>query len=437
MRVGLVRNVALGLVALVGLGLVGCDDKPTDFGSSDTVRITTNPSTMTVPAGVTTLLETRTENQGAEPTWEEITASVDGSCGAGAIVVAEAASYEPSLQPPGQFDITGGNTWGVTCIQLSGGGADATVDVMVVADSLELTNTPPDDELIVFQQVQLGANLLADDGSAVGPFDPTTDITWTSDDGDVLSVDDTGLVTAEGAGSATITATWSEFGVDVTAETTITVVVPPPVLTSTDAASADALQLITITGTGFIPGAHAVLLNGLEPDAFYEATVVNSTTATVLMPGGPAEDIDITVGVAGGESNALTVSRTCGASDETCATEPGNESGAGAPDVGALPVSFAGFVDGADPNDVLAFSLAAETTFTLNLDWTGNSGDLDLVFNTTGEANYNEGACGYPAATGAQPETGECTLPAGDYFVWVTSYDQELAFYQLDLVEVP
>lgn len=221
MRVGLVRNVALGLVALVGLGLVGCDDKPTDFGNSDTVRITTNPSALTVPAGITTLLQARTENEGAEPTWEEITASVDGSCGAATVTIAEAASYEPSIQPPGQFDITGGTTLGSTCINLSGGGESAVVEVTVVADSLQITGAP--DTLNLNSSVQLSASLMADDGTPVSPFDPLTDITWSSDDDTILTVDDQGNVEAVGVGGGVITATWTANGVTQTSSVTISV----------------------------------------------------------------------------------------------------------------------------------------------------------------------------------------------------------------------
>lgn len=429
MRVGLVRNVALGLVALVGLGLVGCDDKPTDFGSSDTVRITTNPSAMTVPAGVTALLQSRTENEGAEPTWEEISASVDGSCGSGAITVAEAATYEPSIQPPGQFDVTGGTTWGATCVQLSGGGADATVDVMVVADSLELTGTPANDQLVVFQQVQLGANLLANDGSAVGPFDATTDLTWSSDDEAVLTVDDTGLVTAEGAGSATITATWTEFGVDVSAETTITVVVPAPVLTSTDVASASAGEVVTVTGTGLIPGAHIISVDGFAVIDLLEPMVVDATTATFRMPPGANGDVDITIGVAGEESDPIAVTRTGD-------TEPANDDfSVGAPPAIGVPIDLWGSLSGADLDDYFEFTLAAPTTIHFFMEWEGSSGDFDLLQDLAGRPFAFP--CGFPTATGNVPEEGDCTLPPGTYLLWVDSYDGGDGVYHITGEIVP
>ena len=527
MRVGLVRNVALGMVALVGLGLAGCDDNPTDFETDETVSIFANPTVMTVPAGVTTLLSSRTENAGNEPTWEEITASVDGSCGSGAITVDVADSYEPTLQPPGQFDVTGGNTWGESCIQLSGGGQSVTIEVMVVADSLAITGAP--DTLNLNQTAQLTAALLSSDATGVTPFDQTTDLVWSSDDPDVISVDQSGLITSNGPGTATITAVWTEFGVSVSASTppiatgelptleivgapdtldintsvdlsatltnppsfdfgpfdpdtdvewsssdedeltvdavtgvvtavgpagatitatwtendnvttsvAIAVFVTPPALTSTDVGAAAALDTVTITGTGMLPGLHSIFIDGEPVPAFYEPEVTDATTASFLMPGGAAATVEITVGVDGIPSNGLNVDRTCGATDASCATEPANDAAAGAPDVGALPVSFAGFVDGDDTTDLLEFTLAAETTFDILLDWTGDSGDMDVVFTTTGATNYSEAECGFVTATGSQPESGECTLAAGTYYLWVESYDAELGFYQLDLVEVP
>jgi uncharacterized protein YjdB len=531
MRVGLVRSVGIGLVALFTLGIAGCDDNPIDFDASEATQIFTNPTVMTVPAGVTQNLESRTLNDGGQPTWDEITATVDATCGPGTVNVVVAADYEPEIQPPAPFEVTGGTTLGATCIQLSGGGVDATVEVTVVGDSLVVVNAP--DTLNLHATVQLSAALLADDGTPVTPFDPATDIVWSSDNTDALTVDENGLVTAVGVGAAIITATWTDFGVTQTGTATITVNSPtleivdsstgeaysdslfilttvdldanlinptdPPAdfgpfdqtnviwassdttivtvdadgvaqavgagtatitatwtgnatvqatvdipvefpvatLTSTDVATADALDVVTITGIGFSPGLHMVLIDGALIDDFYAPTVVNATTATFMMPGGVAADVDVTVGVVGTESNALTVSRTCGASDASCASEPDNDTAAGAPDAGALPVSFAGFVDGADHTDLLEFTLAAETTFDINLDWTGNSGDLDVVFTTTGATDYSEAECGFVTATGAQPETGQCTLAAGTYFLWVESYDGELGFYQLDLVEVP
>lgn len=426
MRVGLVRNVALGMVALVGLGLAGCDDNPTDFEPDETVRIFANPTVMTVPAGVTTLLTSRTENAGNEPTWEEITATVDGSCGSGQLSVAVAESFEPALEPSGKFDVTGGTTWGESCIELSGGGASATVEVNVVADSLEITGAPASGELNIFESVQLSANLLSDDGSAVGPFDPTTDLVWSTDtpeeDPPVFTVDGTGLVTAVGPGSATITATWTELGVSVSASTLITVVVPPPALTSTDVASAEVGEVVTITGSGMVEGVHAVFADGIEVGELLEPTIVDPTTATFRMPGGATGPVEITVGVVGEVSNALSV-------DRLDSSEPANDDPLTAPLV-ALPVDLYGFADAADANDFFTFTLAAETTFDLFLDWDSGA-DMDVII--WDDATLTNPVCF--AASTAHPEEEECTLAAGTYILHINDYDGVAATYNVQLTE--
>lgn len=224
MRVGLVRRVGISLVAVFALGIAGCDDNPIDFDATEATQIFTNPSAMTVPAGVTAFLESRTLNEGGQPTWDEITPAVDGTCGSATLTVEVADDYEPEVQPPGVFDVTGGTTLGETCIQLSGGGVDATVEVTVVGDSLAVVNAP--DTLNINASVQLSAALLADDGTPVAPFDPATDIAWSSDNEAALTVDADGLVTAVGIGAAIITATWTDFGVTRTATATITVNAP-------------------------------------------------------------------------------------------------------------------------------------------------------------------------------------------------------------------
>lgn len=416
MRVGLVRKVALGAIALVAVGIAGCDENPLVFSHGVAVLITTNPSVMTVPAGVTTLLKSRTVDEGNRPTWDDISHAIDATCGGASVIVTTAASYEPEVQPPGVFDVTGGNTIGTTCITLSGGGVTASVEVTVVGDSLEILGaTSP---MVVFDTQQLSAALLADDGTPVAPFDPLTDITWSSNLSQVASVDATGLVTGTGAGTATITATWSNAGVTVTASVDIAVEVPPPVLTSTDVATADEGDVITITGTGLLVGPHSVFINGFEvTDALLAASVDNATTAQVRMPPGNPGDIDIQVGSqVGGLSNALTVTRT---SDDF---EPGNDDQAAGGETITLPADITSWIDGAagDQDDYWAFTLGAGTTFDITLSWVGASGDMDLLFIDRNPVTAFQ--CGFVTATAAVPESGQCTLGAGDYAAWVNDY---------------
>lgn len=439
MRVGLVRKVALGAIALVAVGMAGCDENPLVFSNGVAVLITTNPSVMTIPAGVTTLLQSRTVDEGNRPTWDEITPSVDATCGGASVIVETAATYEPEIQPPGVFDVTGGNTIGTTCIDLSGGGVTASVAVTVVGDSLEIIGpgaggavTSP---MVVFDTQQLTSALLADDGTPVAPFDPLTDITWSSDNDGIASVDATGLVTANGAGTATITATWSMGGVTVSAEVAIAVEVPPPVLTSIDVATADAGDAITITGTGMLVGPHAIYVNGFEVAAdplLGPPTVVDATTATFNMPPGAPGDVDVQVGsVVGGLSNIIVVTRT---SDDY---EPDNDDQeAGGPTI-TIPANIVNYFDGTagDTDDYYGFTLGAGATLNFALDWVGVSTDLDLyVIDRNPVTNFQ---CGFAGGTLSKPEAFACALGAGDFAAWVVEFDHVPGLTQYTMTITP
>ncbi len=426
MRVGLVRNVGLSAVALLALGLAGCDDNPLEIDDGVAVMITTNPSTMIIPADKTTLLETRAIDQGSRPTFDDIAWTIDATCGSAAVAVEVSVTFEPEVQPPVVLDVTGGLTLGTTCITLTGGGVTASVAVTVVGDSLDITGAPA--LLDVFDTVQLGAVLRSDLGAVVGPFDPTTDLAWSSDDDAVATVGQTGLVTGAGAGNVTIMAEWSNAGVSVSAEVTITIVVPIPVLISTDVASAVPGETVTITGTGFLIGPHAVFLGGLEVSTLgpgLAPTIVNGTTATFRMPisasGAGVGVAAVQVGsLLGGFSNALSVT---GLDDPT---EPANDVSGPTSPVVTLPIDLIGWVGPGDLDDFFLFTLAAAATLDLSLVWVGASGDLDLLFV---DAAFTAFQCGFVTATANVPEAGQCALAAGDYLFWVDDFEGSGAVY--------
>ncbi len=437
MRVGLVRNVGLSAVALLALGLAGCDDNPLEFEDGAAAMITTNPSTMIMESGETTLLESRTVDEGSRPTWDDITAAIDATCGAATLTVVVAADNEPQVIPPGRFDVTAGTTLGTTCITLTGAGLTASVGVSVAADSLEILVAP--DTMNVFSTTQLSAAVFGS-GVPVGPLDPA-DLAWTSSSTGVISVDAAGVATADGAGSATITATWTKFGVTVASANSVTIAVrvPVPVLLSADVANADAGDLITLTGTGFLVGPHAVFVDGVEvsSDALLGWTVIDATTATFVMPPGAAGATAVTVGSSiapplGGFSAAVAVTR------DTDDFEPNQTFGA-APALPAFPVVIDNWFDGGagDVDDFWMWSPAAGVTVDLGLSWVGSSGDLDLLFHTAQPpGSYN--AC-FALATGNVPEAGQCTFAPGTYAVRVNAYDGATEFtrYTLTMTVVP
>jgi hypothetical protein len=433
MRVGLVRNVGLSAVALLALGLAGCDDNPLDVIDGSAVAITANPSSMIVPVGVTTLLQSRTVDQGSRPTWDDVTAALDATCGPATAIIEVAASYEPDVQPPGVFDVTGGLTVGSTCITLSGGGVTASVDVIVVGDDLVIVGDPG--TIPVFGTFQFTTDGFGD-GSLISGLDPA-DVSWSSDNEAVLSLDADGLATGNAAGTAVVTATWTLGGVVVNSSNSVSVdvAVPAPVLTSTDVAAAEMAELVTITGTGFLVGPHFIYVDGTQVPAAYEPTIVDATTATFLMPQGPGGDVEVTVGSEiapplGGFSNGLLVTRT------TDDNEPGNDDPSTAGALPPLPVSLVGRLGFGDIDDFFLWSPAAGVTVDLGLAWTGASGDLDLLFTDAAFTAYF-GVFG--CATGAVPEACQGTFPADDYAVWVTDFEHAAGRtdYTLTMTAVP
>ncbi|MDH3298681.1 MAG: Ig-like domain-containing protein [Gemmatimonadota bacterium] len=437
MRVGLVRNVGLSAVALLALGLAGCDDNPLDVIDGSAVAITTNPSSMIVPVGVTTLLESRTIDGGSRPTWEDITAALDPTCGAATATIAVAASYEPAVQPPGVFDVTGGSVVGSTCITLDGGGVTASVDVIVVGDDLVIVGDPG--TISVFSTFQFAATGFGD-GSPVTGLDPA-DVTWSSDNTAVLSIDSDGLATGNAAGTAVITATWTVAGVVVNASNPVSVdvAVPVPVLISTDVANASAGDPITVTGTGFLVGPHFIFVDGTQvaDDPLLAPTIVDATTATFNMPPGASGATEVTIGSEiapplGGFSNGLIVTR------DTDDDEPGNDDPSTSGVVLTLPVLVDNWIDGAagDIDDFYLWSPAAGVTVDLGLDWIGESGDLDLLFT---DAAFTAYFPVFGCATGNVPEACQGTFPADDYAVWVNDFAHApgLSRYTLTMTAVP
>jgi len=200
MRVGLVRNVGLSIGALAVFALGACDDNPLSFDVKDTAGIFTNPSAMVVPAGQTAKLESRAINAGNEPTFDDVAAAVDPTCGSGAITVAP----DPEaldIQPPGLFEVTGGSVLGQTCINLTSGSKTATVEVTVVTDAIEVVSAPA--SLRAGEVGQVVAQLIDADGNPVGPYAPE-DAVFSSDNTDVAEfTDDVGNFSTTAAGTVT------------------------------------------------------------------------------------------------------------------------------------------------------------------------------------------------------------------------------------------
>ncbi len=210
MRPGLVRHVGLGIGALALVWLTACDDNPLSFDVKDSARIVTNPAVMVISAGRTGQLRSSTVNESGAPTYEQIAAAVDPTCGPAAITVAEdtldAQLVRDGVVPPGRFRVAAGATLGQSCVVLTSGSLTATVDVTVVGEAITIISAP--DLLRAGEGGQVVAGLVDFDGNPVGPYDPA-DAGWSSQASNVADfVDDIGNFTTEVAGSAPLTVTW-------------------------------------------------------------------------------------------------------------------------------------------------------------------------------------------------------------------------------------
>jgi len=376
MRVGFVRNVGLAALGLAVAVTAACNDDPLSFDNDATFDIQTNPSEMTVPAGVDVQLATRAINQGGEPTWAEVTHVVAPAC-----VTVEDDTTRTEIQPPGLFIVKGGPVVGACTITLSAGGVEKTVEVTNVAGQIVITDYP---EIVNFgQSVQFVARLFSQDEppELMGPFEPT-DAVWTSDAPGVASVDENGVVTGVAAGDAVISACWHMEGTpgyEICDEVSVTVVVAAPTVTGISPASGAAFTEVTVQGSGFV-SAHELFIDGVFPGN-NQSLVITSVTDTEFKFLWPALDDDgahdVYVGVPPEAiADAVSFTQTEGITAEPY--EPENDDPVTTPIVIDAGGYYVGGTGGADVLDYVEVVVAADGFYSPVLFW--NSGqDMDFA----------------------------------------------------------
>jgi hypothetical protein len=203
MRVGFVRNVGLVALSLAVAAVAACNDDPlSSSDKEDTVYVFTNPTVMTIAAGVPTKLVSVAQNNLGEPTWETVTPNVP-TCAD----IVEDPDRLVDIQPPGLFVVTGNSAVSSCVIELSAGADTAFVEVTVVGDALALTCPTG---VRAGDSGTMTAALLDADGAPMGPFDPATDLEWSSDAEATVSVDQAGNWTSLESGSAVIEVSWDD-----------------------------------------------------------------------------------------------------------------------------------------------------------------------------------------------------------------------------------
>ena len=186
-----------------------------------------------------------------------VTVSLDGSF-----------SYEPEpdFSGPDGFTYRARDAFGNTDV------GEVFITVRPPGDAIgDVTVTPQSDTILVGEELELTATVEVISGN------PSTDVTWSSDDNDIAAVDATGTVTGIGSGITTITAT-SVFDTDVTGTASITVI---PVLDADDydtvtLAIGDPLELTADVSGGLEPYTFTVPPGTLPP-----GVALDPTTGTI------------------------------------------------------------------------------------------------------------------------------------------------------------
>ena len=424
MRVGFVRNVGLAALGLAVAVTAACNDDPLSFDNDTTFDIVTNPSSMTVPAGLDVKLATRAVNQGGEPTWAEVTHVVAPAC-----VTVEDDPDALEINPPGLFIVRGGTVVGTCTITLTSGGITKEVGVSNVAGSILIVDAP---EVLDFgTSVALNAVILSSSEPpvAMSPFE-NSDATWTSSDEVIATVDENGVVTGVGPGTATIEACWTgtagtgtdQIGYETCDEVNIFVFAEQPVIVSITPTSGLVGELVTIDYTSGLPD-NLVFINGVELNPMF----VQSVTDTEIVFWWPYNGVDIhtvAVGWLALPSEEVEFELTSAGS----ADSPAYLERATAP-LTALPMEKVAYLSGAVLDHYYLIDLAAPATIIIDANWDSGM-DLDILVVDFPVTAFE---C-TDGATGAQPEQSVCALDAGQHLIWINNYDESSGNYVLTAV---
>jgi uncharacterized RmlC-like cupin family protein len=422
MRVGFVRKVGLVTLSLAVAAVAACNDDPlSSSDKEDTTYIFTNPSVMSVQAGVPTQLTTQAQNNVGEPTWEEVNlVDVQPPC----VDVQIDTTRLTAVQPPELFLVTGLSGVGQCTITLASGNDTATVEVTNLANGILVVTGQ--DTIAFGQTVDFEAAIVTADGVPMTPFADTL-ATWTSSDPAVAEVDRFGMVTGTGVGSATITVCWAtDFSdpvsgdpleYEVCEDAVVEVIVATPTVTGISPASGAAFDTITIQGSGFV-SAHRVFIDGTVPanDNGMLIVSVSDTELRFVWPALENGGHEVIVGVAPDKLGASqTFTQTAGIEVEP--NEPANDDPGTAPGLTA-PFTYVGGFGTGEFDDWIVVTVPADGTYEPILDW--NSGlDLDLLL--WGDDLTVDPIC---VSYYSQPEN-ECgpqELTAGTYYLLIEDY---------------
>lgn len=394
-----VGRVLVGM-ALV-LGATACDDNPLAEDREEAAYFRLNPSNVAVNAGGTVKVTATVVNKFGAATNAGVTAT---PCDNKVSAVADTSRSE--FEYPERFEVTG-NTLGMSCLVVRGGGITDTVDVRVIPASFNATL----DTLGSGESLTLGVQFFDVNGNPVTGLG-LGDLSFTSLTGTQAVVDSTGVVTGRAPGTGRVLvrlkSAWSATRLD-----TVTFVVRAGAFTGTVSPNTVAFEGMPVTFTaGAIPFDNDtnVQFNG-------SSTFVLSRSAsqiTALVPGGTTATTQFAITNMGPDQISAVGNITV--------TNPGldqyepNETLATAKPFTIGDTVYV-TVSGEDVDDIFRLDVPTGMAINFNATWPGDS-DVDLLILTSSGALAATGC-----ATGSIPESCAYNIPAGTWYVVVNMYE--------------
>jgi hypothetical protein len=429
------------LVALLAVAAGACGDAPVDVAQNDPDRLVTNPSFVVIEAGETRLVQAYLVNALGNP----VAGDVDFEACNAAISV-EQDPDQTDLEPGNNFLITG-NTLGSSCVNVSGSGEEATVNVRVIPADLSLTLA---DTLLSGSGTTAGVLFLDAAGAAATGFD-LDEVSFSSLDEDIVSVDPaTGDVVAKAPGTVGIVVTLDDGLGAARADTVNVTVIPGDFAGTVTPASGTSGTLITVDFAGSDPEfdetSSITIQAGFttyEVDAGMFLISSSGTQVVTNVPfGAPAGDATVILSGLGPDEVALaqTFTVTAQANDDAFGDNDWyfNDE---APVAITVPADILGAINGGagEINDAFAFTVpVGGATYDIVLDWDAEngSGDLDVIVYNNTLGGFS--ACTNTLATGDHPETGTCTLTGGmEYIFNINDYEESPALTNYRLTITP
>lgn len=417
------RNLSkLAGAALVATLLgAACKGDPTTGLVGGVSTVTTSVSYLTVNIGDSALVQATVRDAANQPV------EVPATAASNATSIVDVSAGPATPVPATQFYVKG-IAYGTGVITVTAGTATATINVKTYPAFVAITGSR--DSVLSGGTRQLSVTPQDQSLAAITVVDT---FTWSSNNTAVLSVDQTGLITAKAPGIATITLTGpgSPNKVSTTAQFSVVPGVFGGTVSSTTPVAG---QIVTFTKAAGDPNYSATMTATVDGVSTYVTAATTNSIGVVIPPLGKTATVRVVLAGIGPNSIAQAKNVSVTSAYDDPAT-PGDEAPGTAPVITANGEYFAvlhgtcaaaGGGSPSAPSDrcdkfwKVTNGTGASITLQLQADWSGGTAsDVDLI--TCNSAC--SGSFGFAGATGANPEKTSVTIAAGvTRVIWINNF---------------